>query len=46
VNVTVIAPDILMGRSLERRPERINRIVEAGVLAGRVAVELSRVNQA
>jgi predicted patatin/cPLA2 family phospholipase len=42
VNVTVIAPDVFLGTSLERRCDWIERTVEAGVQAGRLAVELGR----
>lgn len=44
VNVTVMAPEILLGRSLEQRPERIRRLVAAGEQIGRLAVELARVS--
>jgi predicted patatin/cPLA2 family phospholipase len=42
VNVTVIAPEILLARSLEQRPGWIRRIVDAGCAAGRSAIELAR----
>jgi predicted patatin/cPLA2 family phospholipase len=42
VNVTVIAPEVRLTKSLDQRPEWIERSVEAGVQAGRLAVELAR----
>jgi predicted patatin/cPLA2 family phospholipase len=46
VNVTVMAPDILLARSLEQRPGWIRRSVEAGIATGRLAVELARARRA
>jgi predicted patatin/cPLA2 family phospholipase len=42
VNVTVIAPAVGLAPSLERRRERIARLVDAGREAGRLALELAR----
>lgn len=42
VNVTVVAPEIMLARSLEQRPGWIRRVVDAGIAAGVSAVQLGR----
>jgi predicted patatin/cPLA2 family phospholipase len=42
VNVTVLAPEVVLGRSLEQRPAWVRRLVDAGADAGRLAVALAR----
>jgi predicted patatin/cPLA2 family phospholipase len=46
IRVTVIAPAIQLARSLEQRRPWIERLVEAGVQAGRLAVDLARIARA
>jgi hypothetical protein len=41
VNVTVMAPDVILARSLEQRPGWIRRVVDAGIAAGASAVRLA-----
>ena len=42
INVTVVAPDMLLGMALEQRPRWVRRFVDAGRASGRAAVELAR----
>jgi predicted patatin/cPLA2 family phospholipase len=42
VNVSVIAPEIALGHSLEQRPAWVRRFVDAGRAAGRAGIELAR----